>query len=610
MSRFDARRAWPLFAILLFAAALRLYGIGAQSLWYDEGNSARIAERSVALIVEGAAGDIHPPLYYLLLKLWRAVFGASEAGLRSLSAATGIGAVAFTYLLGRDLANRRAGLIAAGLLALAPFAVYYSQEARMYALLALCASASSWALARWLRAPDKPFGALLVLATAAGLWTQYAYPFVMLAQGLWTLGAAWATRQAQSAPRLLTGYALINVIALAVYAPWAPIALRQIRGWAVEAQRYTLPDAAIDAYRWLAAGRTIDAQGALAAMLLIAALALIGLLAGRASLIDRGALFLLCALPLALLFVFGLYRDAYLKVLLLCVAPLMTLTALGIDALAARFSDRRAQWAIALATCAAIAAAVWPALRNQYANPAYARDDYRGIYQSIQRANPDSAVIFNAPNQWEVYTYYQGGDRGLHPLRYRPGSAGEAAQQLERIVFGQPDVFVLYYAEREADPQGWYEAWLATNAFKIGESWVGNIRLARYVGSATLSMVAQDVAFGDALIAEHVEADLSRGDGVVPVAITWRARRKLDARYKVFLHVGAADAPPVAQNDSEPATPTVDWPAGQPMRDLRGVHIAPDAQPGPRDLFLGVYDATTGERVGERVRIGSIEARP
>ncbi|NJM41654.1 MAG: hypothetical protein HC853_13295 [Anaerolineae bacterium] len=134
--------------VLLFAAALRFYKLDAQSLWYDEGNSARIAERSVQLIIEGAAGDIHPPLYYLLLKFWRDLFGSSEFALRSLSAACGVLLVWFVFLMGRAWCNRRVGVVAAVLVAISPFAIYYSQETRMYALLALWAAMSTWALMR------------------------------------------------------------------------------------------------------------------------------------------------------------------------------------------------------------------------------------------------------------------------------------------------------------------------------------------------------------------------------------------------------------------------------------------------------------------------------
>ena len=139
-----------LLIILLLASFLRFYRIDAQSFWNDEGNSARIAERTLDLILEGAAGDIHPPGYYLLLHGWRALFGQSEFALRSLSAVAGLALVIFTYLLGRHLFGEATGLTAAFLGAISPFAVCYSQEARMYALLAALSAASTYLLLRLL----------------------------------------------------------------------------------------------------------------------------------------------------------------------------------------------------------------------------------------------------------------------------------------------------------------------------------------------------------------------------------------------------------------------------------------------------------------------------
>ena len=78
------KRLAPLLLILLLATGLRFHRLAAQSFWNDEGNSARLSERSPRLIVEGTAGDIHPPLYYLLLRGWRALAGDSEFGLRAL----------------------------------------------------------------------------------------------------------------------------------------------------------------------------------------------------------------------------------------------------------------------------------------------------------------------------------------------------------------------------------------------------------------------------------------------------------------------------------------------------------------------------------------------
>ena len=126
-----------LLLILALAAGLRFYNLGSQSLWSDEGNSAALATRSLVQIAQDAAHDIHPPLYYWLLRLWTSVFGLSEFALRSLSAVLGTLLVLVIYGLGARLFNRTTGLAAAFIAAIAPFQVYYSQEARMYILVAL-----------------------------------------------------------------------------------------------------------------------------------------------------------------------------------------------------------------------------------------------------------------------------------------------------------------------------------------------------------------------------------------------------------------------------------------------------------------------------------------
>ncbi|MCA9918959.1 MAG: hypothetical protein KC445_13450, partial [Anaerolineales bacterium] len=66
---------WLLVVILLLAFGLRIHNLEVQSFWNDEGNSARLSERSISLIIEGTASDIHPPLYYLLLNQWRKLVG-------------------------------------------------------------------------------------------------------------------------------------------------------------------------------------------------------------------------------------------------------------------------------------------------------------------------------------------------------------------------------------------------------------------------------------------------------------------------------------------------------------------------------------------------------
>jgi predicted membrane-bound mannosyltransferase len=134
--------ALVLGAILVLAACLRFYAIDHSSLWSDEGNTWALVQRSFGEIAQSAAADIHPPGYYWLLKGWSALFGTSAADLRSFSAVCGILVVYLTWLIARQIAptpttSRMVAATSALVAAVLPFQIYYSQEARMYMLLAL-----------------------------------------------------------------------------------------------------------------------------------------------------------------------------------------------------------------------------------------------------------------------------------------------------------------------------------------------------------------------------------------------------------------------------------------------------------------------------------------
>src|SRR5258708_16710492 len=90
-----------LILILWLAGWLRFYQLGAESYWNDEGLSLGLAGRDVPTILSSAAADIHPPGYYLVLKVWHTLTGDSEFALRALSALAGLVLVALLYRLGR-----------------------------------------------------------------------------------------------------------------------------------------------------------------------------------------------------------------------------------------------------------------------------------------------------------------------------------------------------------------------------------------------------------------------------------------------------------------------------------------------------------------------------
>ena len=124
--------------IVLFAFALRVYALDRQSFWSDEGLTVHYIGGSVADVIQRITVGFHNPLYFTGLHFWADATGTSDWAIRYFSVAFAVLAIPLIYVLGRHFYGRTAGLIAALLLAANPFAIYYAQEARMYAqILAL-----------------------------------------------------------------------------------------------------------------------------------------------------------------------------------------------------------------------------------------------------------------------------------------------------------------------------------------------------------------------------------------------------------------------------------------------------------------------------------------
>lgn len=124
-----------IYIILILSVLLRIIKLD-QSFWWDEANNVFHAHNFllVDFITKYPIGDFHPPGYFALLWIWTHFFGFSEIMARIPSVIFGVGTVFLVYLLGKELFNKKTGLLASLFMALAPLHVYYSQEARMYSL--------------------------------------------------------------------------------------------------------------------------------------------------------------------------------------------------------------------------------------------------------------------------------------------------------------------------------------------------------------------------------------------------------------------------------------------------------------------------------------------
>ncbi len=159
--------------ILVIAAYLRLSDLGRTSLWYDEAVSWQQSKGTFSELLASVAADNYPPLHNALLWLTMPWIGEGETELRLPSALLGVLTVYLIYLAGKSMSGRSAGLLAAAMLAVSPFHIWYSTEARMYALQAACGLAFLLSVQKVLARPSLAWLASLALSGALFLYSHY-----------------------------------------------------------------------------------------------------------------------------------------------------------------------------------------------------------------------------------------------------------------------------------------------------------------------------------------------------------------------------------------------------------------------------------------------------
>jgi 4-amino-4-deoxy-L-arabinose transferase-like glycosyltransferase len=237
-------RDWAILAAALLAAfALRIWLLGDQNVWWDEGLAIWAVRLGWGRMTMWTAADVHPPIYFWLLHAWVQFAGEGEFAARFISLICGMATVAATYPLGRALFGRRVALLGTLLLAFSRFHVWWSQEMRMYIVATLWGVLSLYAMVRWAQAEgwlgqDVPqrkrglYGLLYVAATAAGLYTLYLFVTIVLIENVFFLLVL--LRQATVGRlRTLWRWAASQLAVLALFLPWLAIALPRMRSWSV-----------------------------------------------------------------------------------------------------------------------------------------------------------------------------------------------------------------------------------------------------------------------------------------------------------------------------------------------------------------------------------------
>jgi mannosyltransferase len=221
LKRVDVRQAsWAGVAVLTLAAfALRVIGMD-QSLYGDEMFTFVDTEHGLPELFDRVVdAETTPPLYFVLAWL-SAQLGDNTVLIRLPSLVMGTAAVPLVYLLGLHTVGRRAALLGSALMAISPFAILYSTEARAYATLISLAALSTLALVRALEGGRRGWWIAYVLSSCLVFYTHYTGVFLLVAQAAW---AAWAHRQR------LRDLLLANAAVAIALMPWLPAYLEQRR---------------------------------------------------------------------------------------------------------------------------------------------------------------------------------------------------------------------------------------------------------------------------------------------------------------------------------------------------------------------------------------------
>jgi mannosyltransferase len=248
---------WVLAGLVLVAGALRLSTLGLQSFWYDEAfTPVHVLHASLwATLRSVVHHENTPPLWYVIAWAFSRVLGSGALALRLPSALFGIATVPVAWAIGRELAGRRAAIACAALVAVNPLFVWYSQEARAYALFVLAAAVAMLCFLRAERDPTPKAMAAFAASAVLALLSHYFAVFLLVPMVAWLLRERSTRRACLPAVCLiaLTGLALVPLISAQ-----GGHGTQWIGRWALSARLQAIPQYYLTGYSGAPLGHGVE----------------------------------------------------------------------------------------------------------------------------------------------------------------------------------------------------------------------------------------------------------------------------------------------------------------------------------------------------------------
>jgi 4-amino-4-deoxy-L-arabinose transferase-like glycosyltransferase len=654
---------WILVILILLSFGRGIWALGEKSLWWDESLSLHRARGTLTSVLTNeivltdnihsiATVDNHPPLYFLLLWVAVRLLGQSDFSLRFLSLVSIVLIVPLLYLTGRRLVDEWAGLTAAALGALSPMYLWYGQEARMYAMLALFSLLSFYTFLRAFFHPAGRFniGRHWPWVVAFGLTSAcliLIHYFGMLVIAFELLALAWVFLRQAASRRVvvLTVAAIILVLLpLAVYA-WLVLP----RGDKQPGFRFVpLWEMLRDALSASSLGLSVDIANWFVLLIdlvfvVFLILGFVWLVRRGASQQERGAGWLLVGyllVPLGLIYLQSYVQPVYMnsRHLIYITPAFYLLVAVGLT----RWRGR--VWTIALLGGLLMVGGIGYSTWNYFSEPAYDKDHHRewGAYLREQ-VRPGDVVVVDPPHIAELYQHYAGSGVPWVGLPVLGGSREQTAAILEDLFREYDRVWLAFsYTPPWGDKGRFPQRWLDQNAYRFDyksfHSYASSVWVAGYLpdwpsvdrlpGDAQL----MDVRYSPSLRLEgyHLVSPPQSGK-LLHVELFWAIDEPIPEEASVGLRLVDDQGQLWGQGEQCPFNglyPMWQWQPGLTLRDEHEVLIPPGTPPGNYQLELVLISRPTeagclgarGELItpmtapahvnrGDRVLLGAVDVQ-
>lgn len=592
-----------LIGILLLAFGLRMYRLGYQSLRGDEGITYVYSLRPLAELFEiMRVTSPHPPVYYTSIRGWMTLAGNTEFALRFLSVVAGVLLVASMAAIGRMIWDARLGLLAAALVALNPYQIFYAQDARSYPLVTLLGVLSTISLWQALRTGAWRYWVAYGLTTLLGIYTHYYAFFIVVFQGLFV---TWDWRRRRSFP---WQYATIGLVVVVLFLPWISYSWGLLTGYRGMAETTGVVGSIWRPLMAFTGGQLLSSQFAwinAVAFLPLLVLGTVGLWQERRLAALLTVLYL--TVPLIGVYVASRFRPIFNERYLMVASPAFYLL---IAAALLWIIKSRKVWhtTIPLLLVMALLATGVLALSNHYFNSQFAKSPpWRDVMDYIaDQARPGDALIYTSP--LPTIPYYNQDRLPSYLIPYAPDtSLPEAEQQLQNVLGRHRRVW-LVPAESDRWVSYEVEPWLDRHSARLDQTFFRIIHIGLYESPGAFydTMTPQTARFADGLqlngfrLAKGEATLIVEGEKAIPLTLMWSAEHTPGTAYTVFTHLVGPDGALWGQWDNPPVWgtyPTTEWKRGEIVFDQYLIPLEENAPPGEYHLLVGLYDPASGARL-------------